>query len=133
MVDRSHLGGHSLVYLPKYVSPDDPLFSASDAEIETTFLSALERIYPHFNRADVTAFRVSRVREVFAVPTLEYSTSVPQLQTSIPNLFVANSAQIVNGTLNVNETVQLAEQTAQRLLPQTARCPSASAVESITG
>jgi hypothetical protein len=31
------------------------------------------------------------------------------VQTTIPHVFVVNSAQIVNGTLNVNETLGLAE------------------------
>ena len=30
------------------------------------------------------------------------------MRTSIPGVAVVNSSQIVNGTLNVNETVQLA-------------------------
>jgi protoporphyrinogen oxidase len=133
MVNRAHLQGHSLVYLPKYVAPDDPLFAASDAQIESTFLSALERIYPHFRRSEVKAFRVSRVREVFAVPTLNYSTKVPGLETNVPNLYLANSAQIVNGTLNVNETVQLAEQTAAELLRQTTQLPSSHAARPVAG
>jgi len=34
---------------------------------------------------------------------------VPAVKTSLENVFIVNSAQITNGTLNVNETVQLAE------------------------
>jgi protoporphyrinogen oxidase len=109
LVDRRHFGGRALVYLPKYVAPDDPLFERDDAAIEEDFLSALERMYPHFKRSGVRAFRISRVRHVFPVATLDYSRDLPAISTSIPNLFVVNSSQIVNGTLNVNETVQLAE------------------------
>ena len=109
LVDRRHFGGRALVYLPKYVAPDDPLFERDDAAIEEEFLSALERMYPHFTRNSVRAFRISRVRHVFPIATLDYSRDLPAIATSIPNLFVVNSAQIVNGTLNVNETVQLAE------------------------
>jgi hypothetical protein len=29
--------------------------------------------------------------------------------TSLPGYYIINSAQIINGTLNVNETVQVAE------------------------
>jgi hypothetical protein len=46
---------------------------------------------------------------VFPIATIDYSQDLPAISTSVPNLFVVNSAQIVNGTLNVNETVQLAE------------------------
>jgi protoporphyrinogen oxidase len=109
LVDRAQFGGRALVYLPKYVAPDDPLFERDDADVEADFCAALERMYPHFKRSAVRAFRVSRVREVFPVATLGYSRDLPPIVTSIPGLYVVNSAHIVNGTLNVNETVGLAE------------------------
>jgi protoporphyrinogen oxidase len=107
VVDRSAWGGASIVYLPKYVRPDDPLFEASDAEIEATFIAALERMYPDFKRERVRAFRVSRVRHVFPIATIGYSKKLPAIATSVPGVFVLNSTHIVNGTLNVNETLGL--------------------------
>lgn len=108
-VDRASFGGNALVYLPKYVAPDDPLFAAPDDEIEARFVDALARIHPSFSRDDVLAFRVSRVRQVFAIPTVGYSHTLPPTATSVRGVHVVNSAQIVNGTLNVDETVQLAD------------------------
>ncbi len=116
LVDRSEFGGNCLVYLPKYVAPDDPMFDEPDFAIRERFVAALEQMYPHFRRADVLAFRVSRVRQVFAVSTLNYSASVPPVKTSVPGVYVVNSAQIVNGTLNVNETLQLADSALPALL-----------------
>jgi protoporphyrinogen oxidase len=116
LVDREQFGGHCLVYLPKYVDPEDPVFSRGDDELQTQFVAALERIYPGFRSQDVLVFKVSRVRRVFALPTLHYSSRLPSMSTSIPGLHIVNSAHILNGTLNVNETVQLAEQASQRLL-----------------
>ena len=113
LVDPTEFGGRHLVYLPKYVAPDDSHFEISDAELRERFVAALERMYPHFSRAHVLAFQVSRVRQVFAVSTLDYSKSVPPVETSVPGVYLVNSAQIVNGTLNVNETLQLAEQAAR--------------------
>ncbi|MEZ6124066.1 MAG: hypothetical protein R3C49_12950 [Planctomycetaceae bacterium] len=81
---------------------------------EDEFLSALDRMYPQFSKDDVLAFRVSRVRHVFALPTLGYSERVPPIQTSVPNVLAVNSAHIVNGTLNVNETVRLANDFVQQ-------------------
>jgi protoporphyrinogen oxidase len=115
LVDRLNFGGRSLVYLPKYCGLDDPTAHMSDVEIEDTFLRGLERIHPGFSRSDVACFRVSRVREVFAIPTLGYSKRVPPIATSVPGVHLVTSAQIVNGTLNVNETVRLAERAARHL------------------
>ncbi|CAN5497518.1 NAD(P)/FAD-dependent oxidoreductase [soil metagenome] len=109
LVDKKDFGGDALVYLPKYVAPDDELFEKTDAEIEEIFLKGLETMYSHFKREDVIAFKISRVRQVFPLPTINYSENVPSVKTSLENVFIVNSAQITNGTLNVNETVQLAE------------------------
>jgi protoporphyrinogen oxidase len=115
LVDRHEFGGNSLVYLPKYVDPSDPIFQRSDAEIQEQFLQALERMYPHFDRQDLLSFRLSRVRHVFAITTLNYSDHLPPMHVSIPGVHVVNSAHIPNGTLNVNESVQLANRTATEL------------------
>ena len=109
LVDKKEFGRNALVYLPKYVAPDDKLFEKTDEEVEHLFLNGLEKMYPHFRRKDVLAFKVSRVRQVFPLPVLNYSRDLPDMQTSIDGLYVVNSSHIVNGTLNVNETVQLAE------------------------
>ncbi len=116
LVDRSSFGGNSLVYLPCYLAGDDPLWARSDAEIRASFLGALERIYPSFRSSDVLAFNVARVREVLALSTLNYSSeSLPPVRTSQPDIFLVNSAQIASGTLNVNETIGLANAKAAEL------------------
>jgi protoporphyrinogen oxidase len=124
LVDRQHFGGLSLVYLPKYLAPNDPTFEASDEEIETTFTRALLRMYPHIQASDIVCFRVSRVREVFPLPTLHYSDRLCPMTTSVPGLHIVNSAHILNGTLNANETVQLANRAVHELLSQSVSAPS---------
>jgi protoporphyrinogen oxidase len=113
-VRPGHFGGRGLVYLPRYLAPDDPFFEAPDAEIEALFLDGLTRVYPEVRREDVLAFRISRVRYVMPLPTLGYSKRVPPISTSVAGLHLVNSAHILNGTLNVNETVQLADRAAER-------------------
>ena len=109
LVDKKEFGHKSLIYLPKYVASDDKLFESADNEIEELFLSGLEKMYPHFRRKEVVAFKVSRVRQVFPLPVLNYSRDLPSMMTSVDGVHVVNSSHIVNGTLNVNETVALAE------------------------
>jgi protoporphyrinogen oxidase len=112
LVDRKNFGGCSLVYLPKYLSCNADEFQMGDEQIRYTFLNALGRMFPRFNRSSVSCFRISRVKYLLPIPTLYYSDKVPAVKTSIPGVHVVNSAQILNGTLNVNETVGLAERAA---------------------
>lgn len=116
LVDPAAFRGRHVVYLPRYVSQTDPLWHAADDAIADLFFAALRRMVPDLEPGDVIARRVERAKEVLAVSTLRYSTDVmPPLRTSIPHVFVANSAQIAQGTLNVDETVSLAERSAVAL------------------
>lgn len=116
LVNPEAFGGRSLVYLPKYIPANDPAFEQCDEALQTQFIQALERMYPRFEASDVLSFQVSRVKYVLAVPTVNYSQRLPPMHTSMAGLHIINSAHILNGTLNVNETVQLAEQSAAMLL-----------------
>lgn len=118
LVDKERFGGNSLVYLPRYLAQDDPFWKATDDEIRETFLSAIEKMYPAFTRADVIDFRIARARDVLAISTLDYSAvALPAARTSLANVFIVNSAQIASGTLNLNETVGLANRQAAVLAP----------------
>lgn len=110
LVDRSNFGGNSLVYLPCYLTQQDEFWKKSDAAIEELFVSTIEKMYPNFERSDVLVFNVARARNVLAVSTLGYSDSLlPAVKTSLPHIHTVNSAQIANGTLNVNETLGIAD------------------------
>ena len=115
-VDPAQFGGRGLVYLPRYAHRDEPIFTLGDEEIRTQFLDALARIYPSFDTDQVQCFRVSRARDVFPLPSLGYSTRLPGPSTSVPGLHIVSSAHIINGTLNVNDTVRVAEWAAAELI-----------------
>jgi protoporphyrinogen oxidase len=116
LVDRRYFEGNSLVYLPRYVDEGDAFWQKRDEEIREEFLAALESIHPSFHKDDVIASRVSRATHVFPIPTLNYSGDIlPPTRTSSNYVFVVNSAQIPNGTMNVNEIIGLANRKADEL------------------
>jgi protoporphyrinogen oxidase len=117
LVDPAAFGGRSLVYLPRYLAQDDPTWKRTDDDLVAETVATLARMYPHFRQSDVLASRVARVREVHALSTIDYTRSLlPPLETSIDRVFVVNSAQIAQGTLNVNETLALASRQAEALI-----------------
>lgn len=114
LIPPAWVRGYTLVYLPRYVGSDSEWFNASDAELRERFVPALQRVHADVGTAKrpLVTWQVARAREVFPLPVLRYSERVPSFATTVPGVWVANSAQIVNGTLNVNETVALAERAA---------------------
>lgn len=116
LVDPNEMGNLNLVYLPKYVEPGNELFNRPESELKEYFLGALFKMYPYLTESDVIHWTLSSARRVFALPTLNYSVKLPSVKTSVNGYYIINSAQIINGTLNVNETVKLAEEKLEEIL-----------------
>lgn len=108
--------GRHLVYLPKYTSPGDPLFEASEDDVWNLFYPSLKKVVPDFKDDEIERRFVFRERLVQPIPVLNYSAIVPQMETAIPNLFLANTTQIVNSTLNNNEMVRIAGEAVKVVL-----------------
>lgn len=107
LISLEETQGRHLVYLPKYTSPGDPLFDASEEDVWNLFYPSLKRVVPDLKDEEIERRFVFRERLVQPVPVLDYSALVPPMQTSIPGLLLANTTQIVNSTLNNNEMVRI--------------------------
>jgi protoporphyrinogen oxidase len=125
LIDPDEIGGNHLVYLPRYVAADDPLLDAPDEQIERTFLAGLRRLHPDLRDDEIIGFAVSRPRHVLPVPVIGYAERVPAMHTSVPGVWTVNSAQITDGTLNVDETLRLADQAVRKIRSVAAVTPAA--------
>jgi protoporphyrinogen oxidase len=114
LVDPAELGGHHLVYLPRYTAPDDSAFDQPDEVIRGEFLGAFLPMYG-LTDADVLSFSVARARLVLPVPTPGYLGRVPEVVTTVSGLYALGSSQIVDGTLNVEQTLKLLDDAWPRL------------------
>ncbi|TWU08282.1 hypothetical protein Pla52n_08640 [Stieleria varia] len=106
---ETQLGGNHLVYLPKYMTDDHEGLREPDEDYKERCLSTLEKMYGHFSRDNVLDFKVARAKYVAALSTLNYSTKLPPIVTSVPGFYALNSAHILEGNLNVNETLLLGQ------------------------
>ncbi len=105
VVDARNTGGRYLTYLPRYVLADDPFLAQPDEVIREQFLAAFSRLLPAFDPQTLCSVHVNRARQVQPLQTLGYSTHVPQVRTRHNDLFVLNTTQFVNATLNNNEVI----------------------------
>ena len=118
LVDKNYFGGHSLVYLPKYISPEDPLFDQPDEQVKDYFGSELMKMYPWLTENNFKYKGVSRAKHVITVSTLGYSDNLPNIKTSLPGVYIVNSAHIQDGTVNVNETIRVAESKLNEIIKE---------------
>lgn len=120
LVDKKYLNGNSLLYLPKYVEQNDPLLQKSDEEIKDYFLDNLDKMYPGIVAANVKFAGVARAKHVITVAQLDYSEKLPGIKTSMPGVYIVNTSHIKDGTLNVNETITVAETKLEEILNEEA-------------
>jgi len=118
LVDKKYLGGNSLVYLPKYVTSDDPLFNQPDEETRSYFLDNFKKMYPWLTDDNIKFAGVAKAKHVITVAKLNYSEVLPGIKTSMPGVSIINTSHIKDGTLNVNETVRVAETKLEEILTQ---------------
>jgi protoporphyrinogen oxidase len=116
LVDKKYLNGNALLYLPKYVEQNDPLFAKSDEEIKEYFLASLEKMYPGIGKYNIKFAGVARAKHVITVAQLNYSEKLPGIKTSMPGVYIVNTSHIKDGTLNVNETIAVAETKLEEIL-----------------
>ncbi len=129
LIARDETAGRHLVYLPKYTSPEDPLFSLGDEHIWQNFWPSLQRVYPRLKESDIEGRYVFRERFVQPLPVIDYSDLVPQMKTGLDGLLVANTSQIVNSTLNNNQMVQIARKAAAALADNVVVADQAAAMD----
>jgi protoporphyrinogen oxidase len=115
LISQEETKGRHLFYIPKYTTPGDPLFEASDEEVWNLYSPHLRKIFPDLQEQEIERRFVFRERLVQPVPVLRYSAIVPEMEADVPGLLVANTTQIVNSTLNNNEMVKIASRAVQKI------------------
>lgn len=124
-IDPNHVGGHHLVYLPKYTAPGSRWQQMSDEEIQEIWLTNLEKMFPHFQRAWVRYFLVHRERYVEPLHGLNEAHLIPEIKTPIKDLYLATTAQIYPALTNGESVSRHAQTTAQVILKESSiRTPS---------
>ncbi len=85
---------YSVVYLPRYIAPDNDWMGVSDEVIREAWLSHLKLIFPQFDPQDVVHFAVSRSRYTEPVYSVNMRATAPAVQTPYAGLFLVNTMQV---------------------------------------
>lgn len=116
LIGTSTTNGYSLVYLPKYTPASDPLFTSTDQQVLDTFRHHLMRMHPTLRSFDIVREFVFREASVQPLPSLHYSDlALPAMKTPLPGIFLANTSQIVNDTLNNNAMAAIAREVSRQV------------------
>jgi len=118
------LGGDTILYVPQYLSADDPRYAQSDEEVLRRYTDALALIHPGFDRSWVKFSAVFRDRFAQPICLTDYRASTPSVQTPVPNLFLTDSCQLHPHDRTISGSFGLGLQAAGRALAALAAVPA---------
>jgi len=110
------LEGDTILYVPQYLSADDPRYAQSDEEVLRRYTDALALMHPAFDRSWVKFSAVFRDRFAQPICLTDYRRTTPTVQTPIPNLFLTDSCQLHPHDRTISGSFGLGLEAARRAL-----------------
>ncbi len=107
------LGGDRILYVPQYLSADDPRYAQSDEEVLRRYTDALALVNPAFDRSWVRFSAVFRDRFAQPICLTDYRTTTPGIETPIPNLFLTDSCQLHPHDRTISGSLGLGKEAAR--------------------
>lgn len=115
-IDPQYVGGHHLVYLPKYTAPGSVYQQMSDEEIKELWLRYLTLMFPQFDHKWIREFIVQRAGYVEPLHPLHGTELIPPVCTPIKGLYLATNAQIYPTLTNGESISRKAREVAELIL-----------------
>ncbi len=109
-------GGKHVVYLSRYLPPDDPLFTVSKEELLSIYVPHLKKIQPAFDPSWIRESWLFRDSQAQPIINVGYKSLQPAFTTPIPNLYLTNTTQIYPEDRGTNYAVRLGRQVAALML-----------------
>ncbi|MBD3321461.1 MAG: hypothetical protein GF350_10250, partial [Chitinivibrionales bacterium] len=105
-----------LVYLPKYVTPDDATHRLNDEEIAERFIDGVRKVFPDLRDDEIIHWNVFREQYVQPLQELHYLDRKVGPETPIEDLYLVNTSMIYNSTLNNNAAITTAKKAVQAIV-----------------
>jgi protoporphyrinogen oxidase len=112
------LGGDTILYVPQYLSADDPRYAQSDEDVLRRYTDALALIHPAFDRSWVRFSAVFRDRFAQPICLTDYRATTPSVQTPVANLFLTDSCQLHPHDRTISGSFGLGLEAARRALQE---------------
>lgn len=113
-VDKKKYNNKSLVYVGKYLEPQEQQFSLSKDQLLKKYHPYLEKLSPNYHNHIVNSWVF---REAFAQPVvpINHSQHIPPMITPIPNLFWASMQHVYPWDRGTNYAVMIGNKVAEQI------------------
>lgn len=109
-------GNRHLVYLTKYSSSEDRIFSKPDEDIYRDFISHLKKIFPKVGEDIIEEHWVFQDRYSQPVFVQNYSKIMPDTSTPVRNLYMLNTSQLYPESRCLNSSILKAKEVVSEMV-----------------
>ena len=115
-IDKKYYNNEHLLYIGNYLETTHKLFHLSKEELLNVYEKYLKKINPKFDKSWIINSYL--FKSTFAQPIfpLNYSKQIPNMETSIDGLYLANMQQIYPWDRGTNFAVELGERVADLVI-----------------
>jgi protoporphyrinogen oxidase len=121
LIDPKYVKGHHLVYLPKYLAPDNDMATWSDDKVKEVWMKNFKRMFPTFDERNIEAFIVQKARYVEPIRPMNTLHEIPSIQTSVQGLYMGNTVMIYPELGNGEAVTRFASKMADELIRSTTK------------
>lgn len=112
LVGRELYGGRNVYYIGAYLPVNEARFRLTDDEITRLWLEYLPKLYPQFDTARIGEKHIFRFRAAQHIVDTRYEERIPEYQTPLPGVYLANFSQIFPEDRGTNFAVREGEKIA---------------------
>jgi protoporphyrinogen oxidase len=105
-ISPENYGGNHIVYLSKYLTPDDKLHNMSPEETLNYALPYLKKMFPVFQRNWLKNYHVWRSNYAQPIAEKNYSQMIPTATTPLKNFYICTMAQIYPEDRGINYAIK---------------------------
>jgi protoporphyrinogen oxidase len=108
-----------LLYIGNYLPKDHPYLSLSKEELLKKFIPFLKKINPHFRPSSIVSSELFFGPFAQPVFPVNYSRHIPEFETPIKNVFLANMDMVYPWDRGTNYAVEIGKNIAEFISHQT--------------
>lgn len=116
LIDPKYIKGNHLVYLPKYLAPDNPMAHWPDEQVKTEWMQHFRRMFPNFDESLIKDFIVQRARYVEPIRPMGTLDQIPPIKTPVEGFFMGNTVMIYPDLGNGEAVTRFAHKVVETVL-----------------
>ncbi len=122
-IDSSNYDDRNIIYLSRYYAHHEAFAKLTTEEMTNTMIESLPRIYPEFSEKWVLEKKLFRTNTAAPVCDKRFSAKVPDCQTELSNLYIANMAHVYPDERSVNNSIRVAAEACRVMGCETSYVP----------